>query len=176
MKNFKLALIASAVAVSASSVAIAATDGALDVTSTGTSVVTIIKQNAVQITNVDNLVLGTHYSLAADEVASDDVCVFSSTGTYDITMSSGAAAGFAMNDGAGGLLAYSVAWTGAGVAGPTPVVSGTTIGATFTGDALSPNCSAGTNANFEVTVAQADFNAAANGSYTDTLTLLVSPQ
>lgn len=176
MKNFKLALVASAIAVSASTVAIAATDGTLDLTSTGTSVVTIIKQNAVQITNVDDLNLGTHYTLTADEVASDDVCVFSSTATYDITMSSGAGATFALNDGGGNLMPYSVAWTGNGVVGPTPVVSGTTIGATFAGDAVSPTCAGGTNANFEVTVAQADFNAAANGSYTDTLTLLVSPQ
>ena len=177
MKNFKLALIASAVAVSTSSVAIAATNGTMDATSEGTSLVTIVKQNSVQITNVNDLTLGKHYALTADVVAADDVCVFSSTAAYSVTMTStsGTGASFAMSDGASALMPYSVEWTGNGVVDPAPVLSGTVIGTTFVGDPLSPNCGNGTNASFEVTVTAADFNASINGSYTDTLTLLVSP-
>jgi len=173
MKTFKIALISAAVAASASTVAVAATDGLLDLTSTGTSIITIIKQNAVQITNVNDIDLGTHFALAADEVASDDVCVFSSTGSYDITLTSGAGPAFEMNDGGGTPLAYAVNWTTGGTT--TPAVSGAVVG-TFTSTAVDPTCSGGTNANFEVTVNQADFNAAPNGTYTDTLTLVVTPQ
>ncbi|MBX2823288.1 MAG: hypothetical protein KTR33_01075, partial [Gammaproteobacteria bacterium] len=85
MKKLKLALIVSAVAFSGSAMA---ADGLLGGTSTGTSIVTIIKDEAVQITSVADLPMGTHSTLAADLTASDDVCVFSSTGGYNITVTS----------------------------------------------------------------------------------------
>jgi len=152
MKTFKIALVSAAVAASASTVAVAATDGLLDLSSTGTSIVTIIKQNAVQISNVNDIDLGTHYALTANEVASDDVCVFSSTGAYEITMTSNAGLVFEMNDGAGTPLPYLVTWTADGAT--TPAISGAPVGA-FTSNA--------------------DFNSVPNGTYTDTLTLLVTP-
>jgi len=53
MKNFKLAVLASAMVASGS--LMAAQDGNLGGTSEGESLVTIIKQNAVQITDVADL-------------------------------------------------------------------------------------------------------------------------
>ena len=173
MKNLKLALVASLAAGSLSGVAVAAQDGTLGLTSTGESIVTIIKQNAVQITNVADLDLGVYATLAADATANDDVCVFSSTGGYSVTLS-GAGAGFALDGGAAGTIPYAVQWAANGGAA-VPVVAGTPIVAQA-GDASSLNCNGGTNANFSVAVSAALFNASAPGTYTDTLTLLVEPE
>lgn len=171
MKKLKIAAIASALVVSGS--AMAASDGTLDTTSTGTSIVTIIKQNAVQITNVNDLNLGTHAVLAADQVAADDVCVFSSTSGYNLTVTSANGA-FNLQDSATATpIPYTMSWTTA--AGSSAVGYGSAI-AGLTGDNVSLDCSAGTNANFEITVSSADFNSADPGTYSDTLTLLVQPE
>lgn len=168
MKKITLAVaIASAVVVSGS--AVAATDGTLGLTSTGTSVVTIIKENAVQISNVNDLDMGTHSALAADASANDDVCVFSSTSGYNITVSSANGALELQDAATTTPVPYALTWDTA------PVTLGSTITG-LTGDNTSLNCGGGTNANFAVTVASADFNAAAPGTYTDTLTLLVQPE
>ena len=169
MKNVRLALIASVFAVSGT--ALAASDGTLGTSSTGTSVVTIIKENAVQISNVNDLDLGTHATLSADAVLSDDVCIFSSTVGYNVTATSANGA-FNLADGAN-TIAYSVTWT-VGVT-TAPMVYNTAITG-LSGDNTSLTCSTSTNATFEATVASADFNAANPGTYTDTLTLLVAPE
>lgn len=170
MKNFKLAVLASALVASGS--LMAATDGTLGTTSTGESLVTIIKQNAVQITNVADLDLGTHATAAADMSANDDVCVFNSTATYSITVTSGNG-GFNLSDGTNNI-PYSVEWAANGGAA-VALVDGASLGS-LTGDRTSLNCGGGTNANFSATVAAADFNAAGPGTYTDVLTLLVEPE
>ena len=170
MKNFQLAVLASALIASGS--LMAAQDGNLGGTSEGESIVTIIKQNAVQITNVADLDLGSHATLAADLSANDDVCVFNSTATYKITVSS-ANGGFKLMDGTAEI-PYSVEWSANGDAA-APIADGTAL-ASMIGDRTSLNCNGGTNANFSATVAAADFNAAGPGTYTDTLTLLVEPE
>lgn len=174
MKNLKLALVASTVlAASASGVALAATDGTLGLTSEGESLITLIKQNAVQITDVADLNLGTFATATADVVGSDNVCVFSSTGGYNVEIDGSVAGTFEL-DSAGDKLAYSVTWAANGGAAAA-VTAGTPITG-LTGDSTSLNCGGGTNATFEVTVAQAAFNAADPGTYTDTLTLTVRPE
>lgn len=167
MRKFNISVLASSVLLVAAGSATAATQGTLDVTSTGTSVVTIIKENAVQISNVGDIDLGTQATLAADAVASDDVCVFSSTSAYNLTVTSANGA-FELQNGAEAI-PYGLSWDAA------PVAQGVAITG-LTGDNVSLNCSGGTNATFEVTVASADFNGANPGTYTDTLTLLVQPE
>jgi len=169
VKNVKLLFVASAIAVSGS--ALAATDGTLGATSQGSSVVTIIKDNAVQISNVNDLDLGTHATLAADAVASDSVCVFSSTAGYRVTASN-VSGTFELVDGAN-TIGYALTWTAGGPA--AAMTNGTAITG-LTGDNTSLTCSGGTNATFEATVTSAAFNAAAPGTYTDTITLLVEPE
>ncbi len=155
MKNFKTILFASTLVISGT--ALAATDGTLGTNSIGESIVTIIKENAVQITDVGDIDLGSHATLTADAVGSDDVCIFSSTTNYNVTVDS-ANGGFNLMDGAA--VSDGVAVTG------------------LAGDNTSLICAGtgGSNATFEVTVAVADYNAATPGTYTDTLTLTVAPE
>lgn len=170
MKLVRIALIASLVAMSGN--AISATDGTLGATSTGTAVINIAKQNAVQITNLDDIDLGTAGNLSATASASDDVCVFSSTGGYNITITSTNGA-FELEDGNTTTpIPYSLDWT----AGATTPVAYSTPITGMIGDSSATDCSGGTNATFEVSVTPADFNAAEPGSYTDTLTMLVQPE
>lgn len=175
LKKLQLALVASAIAVMGSSVH-AATDGNLDTTSTGTSVVTIIKDNAVQITGVADLNMNTHSTLATDMVMGDDVCVFSSTSGYDVTVTSSTGA-FQLNGATAGSIPFSLSWTDTTPAVPAAIAlaHGTTT-ASMSGDNTSLNCGGGTNANFEATVAAADFNAAAPDTYSATIQIVVSPQ
>lgn len=168
MNKFKLSLLVSAFLMSGS--VIAASDGALDTTSSGTSEVTIIKDNAVQISNVDDLVFEQQAVLAESATLSDDVCVFSSTGNYSVTVTS-LNEGFELQgEGADpDAVTYSVQWGAASLAYGA-VQSG------LTADATSLTCDGGTNASFSVTVDSTSFNSVKPDTYTDTLTLLVQPE
>lgn len=172
MKTFNKTLLVAALTLSGFSfTASAATDGTLGATSMGTSDVILVKENAVQITNVGDLDLGLASSLDADVVASDAVCVFNSTAGYALTVTS-ANGSFELDSGAD-TIAYAVTWATTGAAAPVQYGSDLTGNL---GDRTSPTCGGGTNATFEVTVAAADFNAALPGTYEDTLTLLVTPE
>jgi hypothetical protein len=141
-------------------------------TSTGTSIINIAKQNAVQITDVDDLNLGTAGSLSATATQSDSVCVFSSTGAYNITLSSANGSFILSDTNTTTDIAYSVDWT-VGTA-TTAVYNAPITG--LVGDSNAIDCGATTNASFAVSVTAANFNAADPGNYTDTLTLLVQPE
>jgi len=130
MKFFRIALIASVTAMTGS--VFAATDGDLGATSTGTSIINISKDNAVQITNVDDIDLGTQGNLTATATQSDDVCVFSSTGGYAITLTS-ANGSFDLKSGATTTdIPYSIDWT----AGTTTTASYGTTMTGWVGDSL----------------------------------------
>jgi alanine-alpha-ketoisovalerate/valine-pyruvate aminotransferase len=170
MKFFRIAMIASLTAMTGT--VMAATDGTIGATSTGTSIINIGKGNAVQITDVDDIDLGTTGNLAATATQSDSVCVFSSTGGYNITLTSSNGS-FILNDANTTTdIAYSIDWTAGGT---TTAVYNTAITG-LVGDSTSVDCGATTNATFAVSVTAANFNAADPGSYTDTLTLLVQPE
>ena len=172
MKTFNKTLLVAALTLSGISfTASAATDGTLGTTSTGTSDVILVKENAVQITDVGDLDLGLASSLDADVSASDDVCVFNSTAAYTVNISSDNGA-FELISGTD-TIDYEVSWATTGAAAP---VSYNTDVTGNLGDRTSPTCGGGTNATFEVTVAAADFNAALPGTYEDTLTLLITPE
>jgi len=153
--------------------ALAATDGALKFdgeASTGNSDVSIVKQISVQITNLDDLDLGTHAQLSADQEATDDVCVFASNTTYFVTVSSANGNFQMVGADPANTLDYSVRW------GATPLTYNTQIGVAQTGDPLDVTCGGSSNASYTVTVAQADFNAATYDTYSDILTVSIVPE
>jgi len=151
---------------------LAATDGTLGSSSEGTSVITIIKEDAVLITKVDDLFMGTRSVLTQNQVNADAVCVFSSTGSYNliITTSNGS---FALgSDTTTTEIPYSLAWI---TNSTVPVTYNTPI-VGLVGDSRSIDCNGTTNAIFQITVTPAAFNPADPGSYQDTLTMLVQPE
>ena len=188
MKHLKIAAVASFAFVAGSAGAaqdgLLSSDAAANGVSAGESIVTIIKDNAVQITKVDDLDFGNVATLtAATASESDDVCVFSSTSLYDVAVTS--ANGFALADTGAATnnnadtVSYDVEWNGAAIVTdgtPAPRID-------ETGNNVNLDCSddtagafaAGNNASFGVTLDAAEFNAAAPGTYQDTLTLTISP-
>lgn len=151
----------------------AATDGSLALdgaASSGTSDLTIVKQVSVQITSMDDLDFGTYAQLSADQVLTDDVCVFASNTTYFVTATS-ANGSFAMvGSDPANTMNYAVSW------GTEALTYDTQIGTAQTGSANDATCGGTENASYSVTVALADFNAADYDTYTDTLIVSIVPE
>ena len=173
MKFFRIAVIASLTTVSGVAVAVT-DDGDLDTTSTGTSDVTVTKQNTVQISGIDTIDFQTlgYIDPATPVTAESDMCVFSSTGTYTILLTSTNGA-FNLNDN-GNTIDYTVTWADAADAG-APVAYNTVL-ETQAGSNVDPTCENANNATLTVTLNNAQFNSADAGTYTDTLTMQVSPE
>ena len=172
MKLTRVLGIASITLTALSGPLMAATDGTIGSTSSGTSVLTMTKQDAVQISDVDDISLGIKGNLVASETGSDDLCIFTSTGAYTVTVTSNNDA-FQLEDAnTTTVIPYSVNCI---VASSRAVTYGIPVNGLI-GNSTAVDCEAGTNATFQVTVAAVDFNAATPGDYRDTLTLLVSPE
>lgn len=152
--------------------ATAATDGFLGTSSEGTSVITIVKQDAVQISDVDDLYLGVMGTLTSNKVVGDDVCVFSSTGAYSLTASSVNGSFALMDSNASTDIPYVLQW----VTSTVRTVNYGSALTNITGESRSLNCNGSSNARFQVVIVPDDFNEAEPGSYRDTLTLLVQPE
>lgn len=154
----------------------AASDGALGFTSTGTSVVSVVKGDQVQITGLTDINLGTWQTGDGALGGASGACVFTTTGNYRVTASSSNTTGtnFRMADGFGAFIVYTVQWND-GTLGLQGMTGGTALTG-MTGDAVSANCSGGLPAAVTADVTGGQMNAAAQGAYTDTLTLLVAPE
>ena len=140
--------------------------------SESTAVVTIVKPDSVQITSVDDLVLGTFSSLSASLSVSDDVCVYSTSGAYGLIVTS-VNGSFALKDvGTTTEIPYLIDWQ---VSSSTTVTYGTPL-IGLTGNANNASCDGTTNASFKATVTAADFNAADPGGYSDTITFIIQPE
>jgi len=176
MKHFRVALIASLAGFS--TVSLAATDGTLGATSSGTSAVGVTKTAAVMVTGIDDYAFVTDGIATADEVLTNTLCVHSSGGLYNVTLTSANTDGTAFRMISGtDFLEYAVAWddlvTGAV---PAPTTNGTAITAQ-NGSQVDTDCSTnGDNATLELTLVAATYNAARAGSYTDTLTIAIAPE
>ncbi len=179
MKLFRIALIATLT--TTSGFVFAAVDGTLGTTSTGTSDISVTKENTALISGIDDIAFGTLGLLPTPAVETSAMCVYSANaGAYGITISSGNGA-FTMNEPNGGTLAYSVRW--ADSSGILAAVTDSTPTTTLLGSSTELDCASDTaggvansNAILEVTIVDTDYNAAPSGDYTDTLTLLITPE
>ena len=153
-----------------------AVDGTLGASSTGSSEVTVTKENLVQITGVDDLDLGAYTSTATNLSLSDALCVYSSTAAYKLTVTS-ANNSFQLEDvSSSSVIPYDLTWADSSGA-ISPVEHGNIIN-NLLGSQTDTSCSdrSGTNATFTVSVVAADFNGADPGTYSDTLTLMIEPE
>jgi len=157
--------------------ALAATvDGNVGPTSSGTLDVTMNVPALALIENLDSI--SVNWS-NADVSGQDTFCIWSTTGGYNVTVDSlnGAGSGFVAVDGANSLT-YSVVFnddtdptTG------TAMNDGDNLASLATLDTSFPPGCAGDNAVLEVTFPYTgNLDSAAQGTYTDTMTLTVSPE
>jgi len=147
---------------------VAATVGSLGATSSGTSVINLDKQEVVVATDISDLHMGLAGSLNSTVTASDDVCVYTSTGAYSLNISSSNGSFYLSDDNATTDIPYSVGW---GTDSSNDVVAYNTDISGLLGDSRSINCNELPNALLSISVTAPDFNAADPGNYTDTLTL-----
>jgi len=176
--NFKMIQAAAAAAslavVSFAGTAHAATQGSLGATSTGSVDINAVIPNLAQISRLDDINLGSWSG--ADLNGADQFCVFSSTRSYTITATSanGTGATFRLKDAGTNFIAYNVSWTDS-----TPAVTALSSGSASAAQATSAtsvNCGGADNTTVTVNVPSANISSVPAGNYSDTLTLLVTPQ
>lgn len=160
-----------------SGTAIAATQGNLGATSTGTLDITITKADQARITSVTDINLGTWTIATGAPTGFDDVCVYTSTGSYEVTTTSAnnTGASYRLYDGSANYIVYTVNWNDATGGGGAAMTHGTAMTGQ-TGDSTSETCSGGQNASVQVDITNANMIAAVAGTYTDTLTMVVAPE
>jgi hypothetical protein len=152
----------------------AANDGNLGATSTGDIDITLTIPNLARISRLDNIVYNW---IGGDVSVSESFCVFSSTRLYTIQANSANGTGttFRMtNAGNGQFVPYEVDWTDTGGTADNmdhgvPLASQATT-------ANSVTCNNGDNTTLTVRMLGTDIASVPAATYTDTLTLVVTPQ
>lgn len=166
----------------------AATQGTLGGSSTGSVLITLNINPAIQISNLTDIVINYVVGVSSGNATGfSPACVYSNSTTknYSIKATSTNASGGNMRVSTGGgspsYINYTAQWfTNPNATGGTPVslTNGTAVNISgATANNTSPNCSNGAsnNASVLITFLSADLSSATQGSYTDTLTLLVTP-
>ncbi len=173
-----LASIATCIFTFGSVSAFAASDGTLGFTSQGSVDITLGVGDRVQISGLDDITLG-QWSGSGALTGDEELCVYSSTSKYDITISGlHASNSFALSAGGSTALPYTVSWAD----DPNDATNGfrnVTEGTHLTGnvgDSSYYTCNGNTNATLRIHITEANLQAAAAGNYSDTLTINVAPE
>ena len=148
-------------------------------TATGTVDVSVLVPDVVWIQNLDAVALG--YAPGSDATGNEPFCITSSTGGYNITITSlTTAAGNTSLDATGipGTVIYNVMFDddADASAGGSLVTTGTALPGITALTGVPPSCAGGDNAASFVTFPEAaNLDVAGAGFYADELTLLVTP-
>lgn len=152
--------------------------------STGSFDIFLRINHMVKVSGLDDIDLGSYdFASVGDAQGSDSFCVFANTPSFTVKASSAAGTGaFELQDADGNGYAnipYSVTYAtldNTGTAGPSaPLAHDTTVSVSETRQTL--NCTSnGDNLQFNVTVAQNDIVGAFASNYSDTVTVVASPE
>ena len=159
------------------SMALAATQGSLGTTSTGTVTVSITIPALVQISGLSDLTIASASSFPA--TASTTACIYSNVasplGSYYVTASSanGSAGVFKVKDSGTDYITYTAYWTD--TVETKELASGTKTAQRAGGNSTALDCGSSSNANFNISIAATDVQTVPAATYTDTVTLLISP-
>jgi hypothetical protein len=163
-----------------SSTVLAATQGTLGTTSTGTINISITLPALVEVTGFSDITLGSTSSFPA--TGNTTACIYSNVasplGSYFVTATSQNTSGtdFRVKDSGTDFIAYSAFWNNASSASQTTsLTSGTKTAQQTGGSAVSLNCGGSPNANFNISFSAAQVQGAPAASYSDVVTLLISP-
>jgi len=184
-KSKKLIAVALMAATSLSSSAYAATQGTTGSTSSGSSNITITKPVQAQISDLTDMTLSSWTAGDGAVTLTDNVCVYSSTGSYKVTATgSGASNAFSLASGSNNL-PYTVTWNAGGAGALANTGTSLTAGTQSTGfsnaSTTSVNCNGGGTANdtarvvVGITSANMQAAVASTTAYAGTLTMLVTP-
>ena len=175
MKNATLKVAAVAVLCASAGAMAANNPTAAGLNSIGDLNISITKGELVRVSQLADILFPPMATMAADTTLTTDICVFSTTGGYNVTVTSPNANVNQLRLAAGGnFLPYSMSLDD--YAAPQTLPHG--IQRTgFTGaDPVNDLCSGGTNATLSATILSADFNAVPAGAYADTVTMTFNPE
>ena len=156
----------------------AASDGTLGFTSQGSVDITLGVGDRVQISGLNDIALG-QWSGTGALTGDEELCVYSSTSKYQITVSGNASNTFALSAGGSTTIPYSVSWLDDPNDATNANYRGVTEGSPLTGNVGDSNyytCNGAINATLRIYISEANLQAAAAGNYSDTLTINVSPE
>lgn len=158
----------------------AATQGTLGTTSTGTVNVSITIPALVQITGLSDITLGSTSSFPA--TGNTTACIYSNVasplGSYFVTATSQNTSGadFRVKDSGTNYIVYSAFWNNTSAATQTTALtSGTKTAQQTGGSAVSLTCGGSSNANFNISFSTAQVQGVPAATYTDVVTLLITP-
>ncbi len=157
----------------------AATDGTAGATSTGDINVELTKGDAVRISDLQDMYFASGLSLPPRQI--DDVCIYSTTGSYTITASSqgngsGGSQFRMLSASKGQIVRYFVEFRPDTFSQNGDTLLHNTTSTTYTNaDTVSDTCSGGVNSRIIIEIHAPTFNAALPDTYTDLLTLLIQP-
>jgi len=162
------------------------TGGAATTTgSNGSFDINVTKQDSVQISNLNSIVIGQGGVATADVTGSDSVCYYATTNNYKITMDSTSTAtlpGDLKLVSGGNSMSYKLDWAETapgtdaaswGVAAGGAINDNVATGSLTSDNKISANCGGATNATITVTIPMAGFNSALTGLYTDTVNITI---
>ncbi|NDC38469.1 MAG: hypothetical protein EBZ48_10505 [Proteobacteria bacterium] len=157
----------------------AASDGSVGSESTGTQGVSLSIATLVRITGLENINFGK-YAGTGNLSAAVDLCIWTNNadGKYKVRAEgSGASGAFTLTDGVTGTLPYEVRWNNTtGTSGNFAISTPQQYTSLLTGaNTESSTCGGGRNANFQVTIQQAQLLARRPAIYTGVLTFVISP-
>lgn len=137
---------------------------------------------AMRISNISDFNLPTWSMGQSNVSASMDICIYTNNlaplGGYAINISS--PGGFFLTNGSGNI-PYSLRWddSGAGNLGSepgSPLTNGVTLTGQLRGNILDNSCTLlGPNARLNLSITQSSMESALSGTYTGTITLLLTP-
>lgn len=138
----------------------------------------VVAQDKAQISGMQNLDFGTVSNLGVDVTRSVNLCVYSSSVGYRVTAFGSASGGAFLMSGAGNVLPFSVEWSessnstsGEALSAYDPLISQMS-------SATHKTCNRGPlySASLIVRLRAADLSVATAGSYSGSLSVVISPE
>ena len=154
---------------------LAATDGAFGLISQGSTDTSIIRGDTAQASGLDDIILAPWSQGDPSPRGTATACIYTSTGSYQISASSSNGAGTAFQLSSGtSFINYTVSWND-GVSGLQRTFNGTPLTG-LVGDSTSANCGGANPATIQVNILRSNMQGAPTGTYSDTLTVMITPQ
>lgn len=156
------------------------TQGTLGTTTTGTVNVSITIPPLVEVTGLTDITLGSTSSFPA--TGNTTACIYSNVtspaGSYYVTATSqnSSGANFRVKDSGTNFIVYSAFWNNTSAATQnTALTSGTKTAQQTGGNATSLTCGGSANANFNLSFSAAQVQGVQAATYTDVVTVLITP-
>jgi len=158
----------------------ASTQGTLGTTTTGTVSISITIPALVQVTGLSDLTIASASSFPV--TANTTACIYSNVasplGSYFVTASSTNASttNFRVKDSGTNYITYAAYWNNAAAATQTTTLaSGTKTAQQTGGSSTSLTCGGSPNANFNINLTAAAVEGVPAATYSDVVTIIISP-